>query len=180
MSPVEVSQRLADRFTLLTSGARTAEERQQTLRATVDWSYQLLSAAEQRIFDRLSVFQGGWTLMSAEAVVGDESTPPGEVLNTVGRLVERSMVAVEPGPTTRYRMLETLRHYAAERLQASGTGAGGASPRRLLPRASSSTPRSRCVDTSNGRRCGSCATSNPTSAPLWPSSAAQRVTATRP
>ena len=120
LSPVEVSQRLANRFTLLTSGARTAEVRQQTLRATVDWSYQLLSETEQRGFDRLSVFRGGWTLMSAEDVIGDEGTPPGEVLNTVGRLVEQSMVVAEPGPTTRYRMLETLRQYAAEQLQASG------------------------------------------------------------
>jgi predicted ATPase len=120
LSPVEVSQRLANRFTLLTSGARTAEVRQQTLRATVDWSYQLMSETEQRGFDRLSVFQGGWTLMSAEDVVGDEDTPPGEVLNTVGRLIEQSMVVAEPGPTTRYRMLETLRQYAAEQLQASG------------------------------------------------------------
>jgi predicted ATPase/DNA-binding SARP family transcriptional activator len=120
LSPVEVSQRLGNRFTLLTSGTRTADERQQTLRATVDWSYRLLSDTEQRVFDRLSVFQGGWTLMSAEDVVADEGAPPGEVLNTVGRLVEQSMVVVEPGPTTRYRMLETLRQYAAERLQASG------------------------------------------------------------
>jgi predicted ATPase/DNA-binding SARP family transcriptional activator/tetratricopeptide (TPR) repeat protein len=120
LSPVEVSSRLANRFTLLTSGARTADERQQTLRATVDWSYQLLSETEQRVFDRLSVFQGGWTLMSAEAVVGEESAPPGKVLDTVGRLVGQSVVVVEPGATTRYRMLETLRQYAAERLTASG------------------------------------------------------------
>ena len=120
LSPVEVSGRLANRFTLLTSGARTAEERQQTLRATVDWSYQLLSETEQRVFDRLSVFQGGWTLMSAEEVVADEDTHPGEVLDTVGRLVAQSMVVVEPGPTSRYRMLETLRQYAAEQLQDSG------------------------------------------------------------
>ena len=120
LSPVEVSQRLANRFTLLTSGARTAEARQQTLRATVDWSYQLLSQTERRVFDRLSVFQGGWTLMSAEDVVADEDTPPGAVLDTIGRLVEQSMVVVEPGPTSRYRMLETLRQYAAEQLQASG------------------------------------------------------------
>ena len=120
LSPVELSHRLGNRFALLTSGVRTAEERQQTLRATVDWSYQLLSETEQRMFDRLSVFQGGWTLMSAEDVVGDEGSPPGEVLDTIGRLVERSMVVAEPGPTTRYRMLETLRQYAAERLQAHG------------------------------------------------------------
>ena len=78
------------------------------------------SETERRVFDRLSVFQGGWTLMSAEEVVADEDARPGEVLDTVGRLVEQSMVVVEPGPTTRYRMLETLRQYAAERLQASG------------------------------------------------------------
>jgi predicted ATPase/DNA-binding SARP family transcriptional activator len=120
LSPVEVSQRLANRFTLLTSGARTAEARQQTLRATVDWSYQLLSVTERRVFDRLSVFQGGWTLMSAEDVVGDEDAHPGAVLDTIGRLVEQSMVVVEPGPTSRYRMLETLRQYAAEQLLASG------------------------------------------------------------
>jgi predicted ATPase/DNA-binding SARP family transcriptional activator len=120
LSLVEVSGRLADRFTLLTSGARTAEERQQTLRSTVDWSYQLLSEAQRRVFDRLSVFQGGWTLMSAEEVVGGEDAPSGEVLDTIGRLVEQSMVVVETGPTSRYRMLETLRQYAAERLQASG------------------------------------------------------------
>ena len=127
LSPVEVSARLADRFSLLTSGARTAEERQQTLRATVDWSYQLLSPTEQRIFDRLSVFQGGWSLMSAEKVLADEGTPPRQVLDTVGRLVEQSMVVVEPGPTSRYRMLETLRQYAAERLQVSGQAAAVAS-----------------------------------------------------
>jgi len=121
LSPVEVSTRLGDRFTLLTSGARTAEERQQTLRATVDWSYQLLSDTEQRVFDRLSVFQGGWTLMSAEDVVVEEGALPGAVLDTIGRLVERSMVVAEPGPTTRYRMLETLRQYAAERLHGSGS-----------------------------------------------------------
>jgi predicted ATPase/DNA-binding SARP family transcriptional activator len=119
LSPVEVSARLADRFTLLTSGARTAEERQQTLRATVDWSYQLLSEAERRVFDRLSVFQGGWTLMSAEEVVGEDASP-GEVLDTIARLVEQSMIVVETGPTSRYRMLETLRQYAAERLHSSG------------------------------------------------------------
>jgi len=120
LSPTEVSQRLANRFTLLTSGARTADARQQTLRATVDWSYQLLSETEQLVFDRLSVFQGGWTLMSAENVVADQGAPPGEVLDTIGRLVERSMVGAEPGPTTRYRMLETLRQYAAEQLEVSG------------------------------------------------------------
>ena len=120
MSPVEIAGRLDQRFNLLTSGARTAEARQQTLRATVDWSYALLGEVEQRVFDRLSVFHGGWTLTAAEAVVSDERMAPGAVLDTIGRLVERSMVVVEPGPTTRYRMLETLRQYAAEQLAAGG------------------------------------------------------------
>jgi predicted ATPase/DNA-binding SARP family transcriptional activator len=119
MSPAEISERLVLRFTFLTSGARTAEARQQTLRATVDWSYTLLSDLEQRVFNRLSVFQGGWTLTAAEAVVSDDTMALGKVLDTIGRLVERSMVVVEPGPTTRYRMLETLRQYALEQLAAT-------------------------------------------------------------
>jgi len=120
LSPAEISERLAHRFSLLTSGPRTAEARQQTLRATVDWSYALLSDVEQAVFNRLSVFQGGWTLSAAEAVVSDPTMSFGEVLDTIGRLVERSMVVVEPGPTTRYRMLETLRQYAVEQLAAAG------------------------------------------------------------
>jgi predicted ATPase/DNA-binding SARP family transcriptional activator len=120
MSPTEISQRLEQRFTFLTSGARTAEARQRTLRATVEWSYALLSELDQKVFNRLSVFQGGWTLTAAEAVVSDSSMALGEVLDTVGRLVQRSMVVVEPGPTTRYRMLETLRQYALEQLAARG------------------------------------------------------------
>lgn len=119
MSPSEISSRLDRRFSLLVSGARTAEARQQTLRATVDWSYLLLSEVERTVFNRLSVFQGGWTLTSAEAVVADDTLPAGDVIDTIGRLVERSMVVVEPGATTRYRMLETLRHYAAEQLVGS-------------------------------------------------------------
>ena len=120
MSPREISDRLEHRFALLTSGARTAEARQQTLRATVDWSYALLGDVEQKVFNRLSVFRGGWTLTACEAVVSDDLMLPGEVLDTVGRLVERSMVVVEPGATTRYRMLETLRQYAAEQLAVAG------------------------------------------------------------
>ena len=116
MSPVEISDRLDHRFALLTTGSRTAEARQRTLRATVDWSYALLSGDEQRLFNRLSVFQGGWTMDAAEAVLDDTGAPDGFVLDAVARLVERSMVIVEPGSPTRYRMLETLRQYAAEQL----------------------------------------------------------------
>ena len=120
MSPVEIAGRLDQRFALLTTGARTAEARQRTLRATVDWSYALLTEREQRVFNRLAVFQGGWTLTAAEAVVSDASLEVGEVLDTIGRLVERSMVGVERGASTRYRMLYTLRQYAAERLVTAG------------------------------------------------------------
>ena len=120
MSPGEIEDRLAQRFSFLTSGIRTAEARQQTLRATVEWSYALLSEVERRVFNRLSVFRGGWSLTAAEAVVADDQLSTGVVLDTVGRLVERSMVWVERGGTTRYRMLETLREYAAEQLAASG------------------------------------------------------------
>jgi predicted ATPase/DNA-binding SARP family transcriptional activator len=123
MSPVEISDRLDHRFTLLTSGSRTAEARQQTLRATVDWSYDLLRRDEQRLFNRLSVFQGGWTMAAAEAVLEDAGAPEGFVLDAVARLVDRSMVIVDPGTPTRYRMLETLRQYAAEQLLDTGEAA---------------------------------------------------------
>ena len=116
MSPPEIADRLAHRFALLTTGSRTAEARQQTLRATVDWSYTLLSPREQVVFNRLSVFRGGWTLAAAEAVVSDGSISAAEVLDTIGRLVERSLVIVVPARITRYRMLATLREYARERL----------------------------------------------------------------
>ena len=120
MAPVEIAERLDQRFALLTTGARTAEARQQTLRATVDWSYDLLSEREQRAFNRLAVFQGGWSLTAAEAVLSDASLGAGDVLGTIGRLAERSMVGVERGASTRYRMLDTLRQYAAEQLVATG------------------------------------------------------------
>ena len=128
MSPTDIAGRLGDRFALLTSGARTAETRQQTLRAAVDWSYTLLSESEQRVFNRLSVFRGGWTLSAAEAVVSDDVAAPGQVLEVTGRLVEQSMLVVEPGAVTRYRMLETLRQYAGDQLAAAGEA--GEVPRR--------------------------------------------------
>lgn len=120
MSPTEIADRLAHRFSLLTTGARTAEARQQTLRATVDWSYALLGPHEQVVFNRLSVFRGGWTLAAAEAVISDADISAAEVLDTIGRLVERSLVVAVPGRSTRYRMLETLREYARERLVDTG------------------------------------------------------------
>ena len=121
MSAVEISGRLVDRFDLLTSGLRTAEARQQTLRATVDWSYTLLTEAEQRVFNRLAVFHGGCTLAAAEGVISDDAMSSAAVLDNIGRLVERSMLTVDRASAiTRYRMLETLRHYASARLVATG------------------------------------------------------------
>jgi predicted ATPase/tetratricopeptide (TPR) repeat protein len=123
LAPVELAARLTDRFGLLTSGARTADERQRTLRATVDWSHDLLTAPEQAVFRRLAVFHGGWTLDAAEAVTAGPDVPPGVVFDVLSRLVDRHMVTVDdvqPGQPTRYRMLETLRQYAVEKLAAGG------------------------------------------------------------
>ena len=88
----ELAARLDHRFRLLTGGARTAEARQKTLRATVDWSHQLLTDPEKVLFRRLSVFRGGWTLEAAEAVTADQALPPDDVLDLLGELVNRSLV----------------------------------------------------------------------------------------
>lgn len=118
-SPSEIAARLDDRFRLLTGGARTALPRQHTLQAAVDWSYEMLSAVEQQLFDRLSVFSGGFTMGAAEDVCSEASI---DVVDNVIRLVDQSMVVAEPGLDggTRYRLLETLRHYGRQRLQERG------------------------------------------------------------
>lgn len=120
MSLTEIAERLDHRFSFLTSGPRTAEERQRTLRATVDWSYALLGELERLVFSRLAVFHGGWSLRAAEAVLADRDLDASQVLQAMGRLVEQSMISADPGPATRYHMLETLREYAADRLSESG------------------------------------------------------------
>ncbi len=118
--PVEaVAARLADRFRLLSSGERTALPRQQTLRAMVDWSHDLLSDTERTLLRRLGVFAGGWTLPTAEAVVADDALPAAAVEDALAQLVDKSLVVAEPG-AGRYRLLETIRAYALERLQAAG------------------------------------------------------------
>jgi predicted ATPase/DNA-binding SARP family transcriptional activator/tetratricopeptide (TPR) repeat protein len=124
MLPVEeIADRLDDRFELLTSGRRTAEARHQTLRAAVDWSYELLTTSEQRLFRRLAVFRGGWTLDAAEEVCCGGGIDPRAVTDLLGRLVDRSLVVANRS-TGRFRMLDTLRHYAAERLTETGEEAG--------------------------------------------------------
>ena len=117
LSVSEISARLDQRFRLLTTGNRTALPRHQTLRALIDWSYDLLSSEEQIVFSRLSVFAGGWTLDAAEAVVRGGDVAEWRVLDLLAALVGKSLVQAEViHGTTRYRLLETIRHYAAERL----------------------------------------------------------------
>ena len=114
--PREIAARLGDRFSLLTSGNRSALARHQTLRAAIDWSYELLAGPERELFARLSVFAGGFTLEAAEEVCGESTA----VLDLLSRLVDQSLVIPDGGGQARFRMLETLRRYADERLAASG------------------------------------------------------------
>jgi predicted ATPase/DNA-binding XRE family transcriptional regulator len=120
LPPQAVLTRLDNRLELLTSGARDLPDRQRTLRATLDWSYDLLSVAERSLFARLAVFAGGWTLEAAEAVcdVGDEA----EVLQHMSALVDQSLVQQQASiqHEHRFTMLETVREYALERLEESG------------------------------------------------------------
>ena len=117
LSVPEISSRLDQRFRLLTGGSRTALPRHQTLRALIDWSYDLLNPEEQAVLDRLSVFMGGWTLEAAEAVTSAGDTGEWQVLDRLAALVDKSLVqAEESNGSTRYRLLETVRQYAAERL----------------------------------------------------------------
>jgi predicted ATPase/class 3 adenylate cyclase len=117
MSLADLAGRLDQRFRLLTGGSRTALARQQTLRAAVGWSYSLLTAAEQVVLGRLSVFAGGFDLAAAEAVGGSGAIDAVEVAGLVGSLVDKSLVVAEPAGTgLRYRLLETIRLFAAERL----------------------------------------------------------------
>lgn len=127
LSPEQISNRLEDRFRLLTGGGRTVLERHQTLRATIDWSYNLLSANEQALFKRLSVFAGGWTLEAAESVCADEDTTAKialkaeDILELLGQLVNKSLVITdERRGEFRYRLLDTIRQYAHEELLKSG------------------------------------------------------------
>jgi predicted ATPase/class 3 adenylate cyclase len=119
LSPIELLARLEDRFRLLRGSGRGTLDRHQTLRATVTWSYQLLTPHEQLFFDRLSVFAGGWTLASAEAVCGYDPIDELDVVDLLASLVDKSMVVAERGPVdTRYRLLKTIRQFAEERIEA--------------------------------------------------------------
>jgi predicted ATPase/DNA-binding SARP family transcriptional activator len=116
----EVAARLDDRFRLLGGGGRTLDPRQRTLRATVDWSWELLEEPDRRLWRRLSVFSGGWTVAAAEAVCAGDGLEVAEVLDGLFRLVDRSLVVATGGEPARFAMLETLRDYGAERLAEAG------------------------------------------------------------
>ena len=121
LSIEQIAGRLVDRFRLLASGDRTAPPRQQTLRAAVDWSYELLTEPEQILLRRLSVF-AGWNLEMAEQVCADSAIPAGQVLDLLAALIDKSLVTMdgELDGDARYRLLDTIREYATDRLATSG------------------------------------------------------------
>ncbi len=130
LEPAALLQRLDQRFRLLTGGARDLPARQLTMRATIDWSYNLLDPAEQRLFARLAVFRGGWTLEAAEEVCDVDDDPGLDVLDGLQSLLDKHLVLTAGASraeelaggngATRFRRLETIREYARERLAASG------------------------------------------------------------
>jgi predicted ATPase/class 3 adenylate cyclase len=121
MTSAELARRLDRSFAVLAGSRRGAVDRHQTLRATIDWSFQLLTGPEQALLGRLAVFAGGCTLQAAEAVCGGDDIDPGTVFELLASLVARSLVvAEEHGPDTRYRLLETIRQYGQERLERAG------------------------------------------------------------
>ena len=125
LSVEQIAGRLRDRFQLLDSGDRTAPLRQQTLRATVDWSYELLEEPEQILLRRLATFSG-WNLDMAEQVCSDDAIPADAVLGLLISLIDKSLVVLdgEAAGDARYRLLDTIREYAAERLAAAGEQSG--------------------------------------------------------
>ena len=126
LSVDQIATRLDNRFRLLVGGGRTAPARQQTLRATLDWSYELLPESERQLLKCLSVFAGGWTLEAAEFVGAAASdTRTEDVFERLARLVDKSLVQADPGTAghLRYRLLESVRAYAYERLRESGMAA---------------------------------------------------------
>ena len=117
----QVAARLDDRFTLLAGGRRTALPRHQTLRAALDWSYELLPEPEQRLLRRLSIFPAGFTLEAAAAVANNSKNSLSAIVTDIATLVAKSMVTLDPSaPEGRWRLLETTRAYAAEKLADGG------------------------------------------------------------
>jgi len=119
LSVEKICERLHDRFSLLTGGRRTALPRQQTLKALIDWSFDLLSDKEKILWERLSVFTGGWTLESAEEICSDEKIKVAEILDLLNALTEKSILIYDIDKE-RYLILETLKQYGEEKLRDSG------------------------------------------------------------
>src|SRR4029079_4999203 len=121
LHPQQIGERLDDAFRLLTSGTRTALPRHRTLRGVIEWSHALLTADEQRLFARLAVFADGFTLDQAERICALDGIAEEDVLDLVAGLVDKSLVLVDTSAgEARYRLLETVRQYARDRLVASG------------------------------------------------------------
>jgi predicted ATPase len=121
LSVEQIAARLEDRFRLLTGGPRTGLPHHQTLRAALDWGYDLLTEDERAMFRRVAVFAGGFTLEAAEGVCADGVIDAADVLDLLARLVDKSFVVVEPqAATVRYRLLDTVREYGLERLREAG------------------------------------------------------------
>ncbi len=121
LTVADINARLKDRYKILTGGSRVLQERQQTLRALVDWSYELLTEPEQTLLSRLGVFVGGFDMAAAEQVCSADPLTSDDVLDLVGSLVEKSLVMLEERDDgARYRMLETIRDYAREKLDQGG------------------------------------------------------------
>jgi predicted ATPase/DNA-binding SARP family transcriptional activator len=120
----QLASRLDDRFKLLTGGSRNAMPRQQTLRAVVSWSYDLLFADEQRVFDRLAVFAGGCTLEASEAVCGGDDVPVGDIGDLLAHLVDKSLIIADhTAGDVRFHLLQTLAVFGRDRLVETGTSA---------------------------------------------------------
>ncbi|MDM0000734.1 winged helix-turn-helix domain-containing protein [Variovorax sp. J22P240] len=115
-----VADRIDDRFNLLTGGVRTALPRQKTLRAALDWSYELLSAQEREVLGRLGVFFGSFSMESASAVASSADIPSAAVVECLSQLVEKSLITVDGAARAKYRLLETTQVYAREKMQARG------------------------------------------------------------
>jgi predicted ATPase/class 3 adenylate cyclase len=121
LTPTQLLAMLSERFRVLTGGKRTALPRQQTMRAAIDWSYDLLDENEQLMFRRLAIFSGGSTLEAAREVCGDETIGQWEVFELLSSLIDKSLVSSEAsGAEQRYRLLESTRQYALEKLEESG------------------------------------------------------------
>ena len=174
LTPDQIAERLRRDSRLLSQGPSTAPARHRTLTATLDWSHRMLDAHEQAVFRRLSAFRGSFSLTACEAVAAGGEVDAGDVLDILGRLVDRSLVHVAGGPgDTRYRLLETVRQYAADKLREAGERDA---PSRRTRRSSSRWPPSArptrwpgwtawsSSTTTCARRCGGCWRSPPSTA----------------